>query len=210
MIRYKCGVCGQDMEAEAELVGTWQTCTTCGGSLTVPIPEPTREVGIEPVVLRPARVDSVPAVSPPSPVGPGPETFPPPPPISFSPLRDDPGSTAVTPPPVSGPSGADPPVFVNPPAQLGPGGLPPAMPGQTSPSTEAMIGSARAAGANSKQKKGWGNIVGGGVLIVMGLSGWFGGSIFTGDADIIDMGFDMLGIGMIVWGVIQLATSSGE
>ena len=54
-------------------------------------------------------------------------------------------------------------------------------------------------------KKGWGNIVTGVVLIVMGLSGWFGGSIFTGDADLIDIGFDILGIVLIVWGCVQLA-----
>jgi hypothetical protein len=42
----------------------------------------------------------------------------------------------------------------------------------------------------------------------MGLSGLFGGSIFTGDADIIDAGFDILGIGLIIWGCVQLARKS--
>ena len=56
-----------------------------------------------------------------------------------------------------------------------------------------------------KSKKGWGNIVGGVILLAMGLSGLFGGSIFTGDADIIDAAFDLLGIGLIIWGVVQLA-----
>jgi hypothetical protein len=52
--------------------------------------------------------------------------------------------------------------------------------------------------------RGWGNIAGGVILLVMGLSGWFGGSIFTGDADLLDTGFDLLGIGLIIWGIIQL------
>jgi hypothetical protein len=59
-----------------------------------------------------------------------------------------------------------------------------------------------------KGKKGWGNIIGGVVLLVIGLSGLFGGSIFTGDADIIDAGFDILGIGLIIWGCVQLARKS--
>ena len=62
--------------------------------------------------------------------------------------------------------------------------------------------------AQAKRKKGWGNILWGGILIFMGLSGLFGGSVFTGDADIIDMGFDLLGIGMIIWGIVQVSTSS--
>ena len=62
--------------------------------------------------------------------------------------------------------------------------------------------------ANAKRKKGWSNIICGGILIVMGLSGFIGGSIFTGNADTLDTLFDILGIGMIVWGSIQVATSS--
>ena len=61
-----------------------------------------------------------------------------------------------------------------------------------------------------KSKKGWGNIVGGVVLLAMGLSGLFGGSIFTGDADIIDAVFDILGIGMIIWGCVQLGRGSSS
>ena len=44
-------------------------------------------------------------------------------------------------------------------------------------------------------------------VVVMGLTGLFGGSIFTGDADVIDIAFDLLGIGLIIWGTIQLTTS---
>ena len=53
--------------------------------------------------------------------------------------------------------------------------------------------------------KGIGNIIAGVVLLVMGLSGLFGGSIFLGNADAFDVAFDILGIGLIVWGVVQLA-----
>ena len=55
---------------------------------------------------------------------------------------------------------------------------------------------------------GWWNIITGAVLLLMGLSGLFGGSIFTGDASIIDAGFDFLGIGLIIWGIVQLTRKS--
>jgi hypothetical protein len=58
--------------------------------------------------------------------------------------------------------------------------------------------------ADSKSKGIW-NIIAGVGLLVMGLSGLFGGSIFLGNADPVDIAFDVIGIGLIVYGTVQLA-----
>lgn len=53
---------------------------------------------------------------------------------------------------------------------------------------------------------GWKNILSGVGVILIGLV--LGGSIFTGDADILDWIFDIVGIGLVIYGVFQLVTKS--
>ena len=52
----------------------------------------------------------------------------------------------------------------------------------------------------------WKNILSGVGVILIGFV--LGGSIFTDDADILDWIFDLVGIGLIIFGVFQLATKS--
>ena len=52
----------------------------------------------------------------------------------------------------------------------------------------------------------WKKILSGVGVILIGFV--LGGSIFTGDADILDWLFDLVGIGLIIFGVFQLATKS--
>ena len=59
-------------------------------------------------------------------------------------------------------------------------------------------------------KTGLKNMFWGGVLIAMGLTGLFGGSIFTGNADGIDTFFDLLGIFWIIVGICQVCMPKKE
>ncbi len=137
MIRYKCKVCGTEMQSPEEMAGSWEPCPYCGSGVTVPgMPVPgARGIAPHPPLKRAAQ------------------------------LADHDGDSTSTVPP---------------------------------PPREMLVE------AQVKRRKGWGHIGSGVLLIVMGLSGLFGGSIFTGNADVIDTGFDVLGIGLIVWGAIQL------
>ena len=140
MIRYKCKVCGAEMESPEEMAGSWEPCPRCGSAVTVPgMPLP----GVRGFAQHPPLKRST----------------------QLADQGEDPASAGVPPP-------------------------------------REMLAEAQTEG-----KKGWRNIGSGALLIVMGLSGMFGGSIFTGDADVVDTGFDVLGIGLIVWGAIQLGTA---
>ena len=137
MIRYKCKVCGTEMESPEEMAGGWEPCPWCGSGVTVPGRPPTGAPGL----AQPPPVERS---------------------VRLADQGEDPAGAAAPPP------------------------------------REMLVK------AQARRRRGWGNIGSGFILIVMGLSGLFGGSIFTGDADVIDTGFDVLGVGLIVWGAIQL------
>jgi hypothetical protein len=53
-----------------------------------------------------------------------------------------------------------------------------------------------------------GNIISGVIVIGIGIAN--GGSVFTGDPSGIDYAFDLLGIGLILYGIFQMATGRGS